>query len=439
MKKVLLTVFAGALAGLMIAPALAAPVAEITTNGLVRARVLYQDNYIDQTDHTASGDINDDSGAFTAYRLVFGLTAVFEHDVTARVDVQYNGHFGDEGSPAFAFFGSPYQTEFNGVVIHQGWVEAGKIGGSDIGVRVGRGEHTYGTELFLGDNDHYNGLTFDGGRGMWKHGASDLNIFYYKIAEDNNPFTSGAGNSPSDASLFGGTYDYNFNGWGTAGAYALYNQDLDDQMKVNTYGLRWNRGMMTGDKLNRLDWNIEFAVQNGDSGNTFEPDISASVIEGWFGYNFNAGANSHGRVHVGTLMTSGDETANLMDNGDFNSPYGDFHAYNRFGDMDWVDSATLPALGGVHNLTDYNIGYEHWFGANHSFMLAYHIFQLTEANGLAEDKIADEVDVKYRYRYSKNVALEAMIGQANPNDDFVPFGPPADSVRRGSFEVQLSW
>jgi hypothetical protein len=437
MEKVLLTVLAGVLAGMTFAPARADDDADkrFEFNGEIRARYEYLNNYIDQTDQTGSGHAFDDSASFTAYRATVGVTGMFAKNITAHVDLDYVGHFGDAGMPSDVFVGTGYENIIDGVSLYQGWFEMGKIGGSDFGVRIGRQEHAYGTELFLGDRDYYFGLAFDGARGMWQHGSNDLNLFYYKIAEGNDPFVIGSTNGAQDNSFFGATYDWNFRTWGTVGGYWLISQDLSNTMKVSTCGARWNRGMMNGDKLNMFDWNIEYAVQSGDDTPTVK--IAAWIGEGWFAYNFNAGQNTHGRVHIGTLMTSGQKNTTATKDEDFVSLYGDFHANNRFGDMDWVDSATLPALGGAHNITDYNIGYEHWFGTDHYVMFAYHMFKETEANGAPDDTIGDEIDLKYGYQYSKNLSFEVMLGQANPDEKF--FGAPADAVQRAAAQAKVRW
>jgi len=222
-------------------------------------------------------------------------------------------------------------------------------------------------------------------------------------------------------------------------AQSLVSQDLGSDgpvfvadSKLKTYGARWNRGMMTGDKLNMFDWNIEYAMQNGDEGGPAggpETKIKAWIGEGWFAYNFNAGS-THGRVHIGTLMTSGDKNT-TTDDEEFFTLYGDFHANNRFGDLDWVDQF------GPSNTTDYNIGYEHWIGADHYVMIAYHMFKETESNGATEDKIGDEIDLKYGYKYSKNLSFEVLLGQASPNDTF--FGFATDPVQRASVQAKLGW
>jgi hypothetical protein len=468
MKKVLLTVLAGVLAGMTFVPARAQDDADkkFEFNGEVRARYEYLNNYTDLTD-TASLDANDDSFSIAPYRVMVGMTGNFAKNVTAHVDLQYVGAFGDEWNPSkdnFWYTNSPppvgqgetaYQFATQGVQLYTGWLEMGKIGGSDFSARIGRQEHTYGTELFMGDNDYYSGLSFDGARGMWQHGGSDLSFFYYKIAEENCFETYLYGcfglSGSNDSNLYGGTYDWKFKSWGTVGGYLLFGQDLGGDgpvfvpdSKVITFGARWNRGMMNGDKLNMFDWNIEYAVQGGDIGGPYggpSTDLSAWIGEAWFAFNFKAG-DTHGRVHIGTLMTSGDDLNTIDTDESFNSYYGDFHAYNRFGDLDWVDSF------GEHNITDYNIGYEHWFGEAHYLMLAYHMFNETEDGGYgAPNKdLGDEIDLTYGFQYSKNLAFQVTLGQANPGDAAMAIYEynlddtvPGDPVQRGTIQAKLSW
>lgn len=445
MKKVLLTVLAGALAATFV-PAVAADESDkFTFNGEVRARYEYLNNYLDVTDNQQSGDPNDDSYSLAPYRVMVGITGNFTKNVSAHVDLQYVGLFGDEFSPQKDIFPpvgqfiTPYLFNTQGVQLYTGWVEMANIGGSDFGARLGRQEHTYGTELFMGDNDYYAGTSFDGLRGMWKHGNNDLNLFYYKVAEDNfiGPGTAGGAN---DSDFFGATYDWNFsNGWGTVGGYLLFGQDMNGNgpvffpdSKVITYGVRWNRGMMNGDKLNMFDWNVEAAAQTGDLGEPFggpSVDLSGLVVEGWFGWNFHAG-NSHGRVHAGILMTSGDDTSTTDKVEAFTPMYGDFHANNRFGDLDFVEQF------GSANITDINVGYEHWFGDAHYVMAAYHMFTLTEDNGAPSDDLGDEIDLTYGFTYSKNLSFQVTLGQMSPGD---VFGPSSDPVERVTAQAKLRW
>jgi hypothetical protein len=452
MKKVLLAVLAGALTGMAFVPALAADESDkFTFNGEVRSRFEYLDNYWDLTDNQTSGDANDDSVALAPYRVMIGMTGNFTKNVTGHIDLQYAGTFGDRYDPQWDFFNppgqfdTPYYQATAGVQLYTGWIDMAKIGGTDLGFRLGRQEHTYGTELFMGDNDYYAGLSFDGLTGMWQHGSNDLNFFYYKIAEDNY-YTGGVGGGANDSDLFGATYDWHFNnGWGTVGGYLLFGQDLNgngpvfaQDSKVITYGARWNREMMNGDKLNMFDWNIEIAAQSGDAGEPGFPnpqiDLAGWIGEGWFGFNFKAG-NGHGRAHIGTLMTSGNKTSTTDKYEGFINYYGDFQEYNRFGDLDWVD------LFGQQNITDFNIGYDHWFGEQHHVMIAYHMFSETESNGAASDKLGDEIDLTYDFVYSKNLSFQTTLGQASPGDAADAFYGVAngDSVTRVTLQAKLRW
>jgi hypothetical protein len=457
MKKLLLAAVAATLVGLTLAPVFAADDTEkdqdkkFVIDGMVRGRFDYFNNYTDLTDGKQSGDPNDDSASLYPYRAMVGITGYFTRNVSAHVDLQYNGFFGDEFSPQKDVFPplgqwtTPYQFNTQGVQLYTGYIDLAKIGGSDFGVRIGRAEHTYGTELFLGDNDYYAGLSFDGVRGMWQHGHNDLNFFYYKIAEDNF-FGGGANAGANDSNLFGATYDWHFNnGWGTVGGEVLVVQDMNGNgpifapdSKLMTYGLRWNKPMNVGKGVDMFDWNIEGAFQSGDAFGPAAPalktDLSGDVEEGWFGWNFGSDKN-HGRVHVGGFRASGDDPNTTDKNENFNPLYGDYHANNRLGDLDFVGSLVGPA-----NVTDINAGYEHWIG-NHMFMIAGHFMTFTEKGLLPDSSIGTEVDLKYGYRYSKNVSFEVGIGElmAGKGLEALAGVTTSDAVQRGTAQVKLSW
>jgi len=426
MKKVLLMVAAAALVGQTSVPALAQDdgEAKFTFNGMVRSGFDSFNNYFDLK-NTGTAGANDDGVSLWPYRVMAGINGQFSQNVSAHIGFQYVGAWGDELSPQkdvlppIGQFNTPYQFNTPGVQLYTAYVDLAKLGGTDFGLRVGRQEHTYGTELFMGDNDYYAGLSFDGIRAMWKHGHNDLNGFYYHVAEGNGPANSFR---TEDSNFFGATYDYNFEKvWGTVGGYVLVAQDLGGfgpigapDSKLYTIGARWNKAMAAPGSYkggDMFDWNLELASQTGDKfGPTAGPkvDISAWVYEGWFAFNFG-GDKSHGRAHIGFLSTSGDKTSTTKDE-NFVPLYGDFHANNRFGDLDFIDTI---GNGGPQNITDVNLGYEHWFG-NHSLMIAAHWAKLTEKNALTEDSLGTEVDLKYGYRYSKNVGMEVGLGEWLP-------------------------
>jgi hypothetical protein len=377
---------------------------------------------------------------------MIGLTGNFTENVSAHVDLQYAGVFGDEFNPQKDILlpigqgVTPYLFNTQGVQLYQGYIDVAKIGGSNFGVRVGRAEHTYGTELFLGDNDYYNGTSFDGARLMWQGGKFDVNGFYYKIAE-NNVFDPGA----VDSDLFGATLDWGQGGsWGTIGGYVIAAQDMDGfgpifvpDSKLYTIGAHWMRPMMSGEgTMNAFDWNAEVAFQTGDAGDPDLPtvDLSGYVGEGWFGWNFG-GDRSHGRVHVGIFMSSGDDPNTTDEVEDFIGLYGDFHTNNRLGDLDFIESSVGP-----HNLTNVNAGYQHWFG-DHSFYGAVHYNMLTEDEGFTDDKLGLEVDLGYAYQYSKNLTFSVLLGQFMPDTGLEEFAglTESDPVTRINAGLELRW
>jgi alginate export protein len=452
MKKGFLTLIAAAILAAPLAPALAQDDGDgkFTFNGMIRGRYEYFNNYSDITDNDDSGDVNDDSFGLAPYRAMVGITGNFTENVSAHVDMQYAGVFGDEFQPQKDILLptgqaiTPYLFFTQGVQLYQGYIDIAKIGGSNFGVRVGRAEHTFGTELFLGDNDYYNGTSFDGVRGMWQAGKSDLNAFYYKIAEDS--FFDGFG--AVDSAIFGATYDYGFDGgWGKVGGYVIAAQDgfglgpigVDDS-KLYTIGAHWMRPNMTGEgTMNAFDWNAEVAFQTGDAGDPFAApgvDLSGYVFEGWFGWNFG-GDRSHGRVHAGVFMSSGDDPDTADEFEAFTPLYGDFHANNRLGDLDFLEQGDL---GGGANITNVNAGYQHWFG-DHSFYGAVHYNLLTEDTGFTDDKLGLEVDLGYAYQYSKNLSFNVLLGQFMPDTALEEafLVTESDPVTRINAGLELRW
>ena len=129
MKKVLFTVLAGMVAGMMFVPALADedPEKKIDFDGQVRIRYEYLNNYLDLMDNAGSGDPFDDSFSIAPYRVVVGMTGNFAKNVTGHVDIQYLGMLGDNLRPDWGFANPPEQvddpyfgTTYYGMTLYQG-------------------------------------------------------------------------------------------------------------------------------------------------------------------------------------------------------------------------------------------------------------------------------------------------------------------------------
>lgn len=426
---------------------------KVEVHGTVRGGFEYNDNYYDLQDDNNSGDVNDDSFSYWPYRAMVSVDAHLQRKVRAFMEFQYSSFYGNEDPVKGTTFPPDqiYNYGSGDVSYYQGFLEMDEIGGSGVNLRVGRQEHTYSTELFLGNNDFYSGTSFDGIRGWWDSDKSSLNAFYYKVQENNFGcfFGCGTGGSSVDTNVWGATYDYNLDKGGMVGGYFVSAQILAADEKVNTLGAHWTRMVNNNDDVQAgaFDWNIEYAVQSGDVGDPASPnpsiDLSGDVVEGWFGWNLATGDMRH-RVHIGALRTSGDDPKTTNEIEDFESPFGDFHANNRFGDVDFFgpDSSAI----GPHDITDVNLGYQMWCKGGQSFKVVYHKFKETEKNsftgtpppgvpGLDTD-MGTEYDLEYWYPYSSNLTFEAMVGQFQPGkffDDLLTFGGPAvkaDTVTR---------
>jgi len=447
MRKLAFVVLLAATAVVLAVPAVAAEDgAKITWSGMVRSRFESVENYFDLQDSTTPGDVADDSYTFWPYRVVVGMNAELAENVKAEVQLQGFGHFGNEApikSPAYppeqsADAADPFGlSEVN---VYTASVEVSKIGGSNVSFAVGRMEHTYGTELFLGNYEFYNGTSFDGARLWWGGESWRLDGFYHKTFEGNldqqGVFVNGGSN---DENLWGLTFDYDIaeKKWGTAGAYYLSNQVLDLDTKLDTYGFRWAK--MPNVENGAFDWNIEWAFQSGDFG---EPlfgspalDLSGDVIEGWFGWSFKHG-DSNSRVHVGYWSSSGDDQNTPNKDEGFHNLYGDFHAYNRLGDADWEDTV----WGGPSDIEDINLGYR-WQNAKHMFGLSYHMFTWNEAAsyGSTEDAIGDEFDLNYHYNMNDKVGFAVLWASWNPGKVFDGPGFTADAINRYMAQMEVRW
>jgi hypothetical protein len=469
----------GAVALLVITAVYAPPAAasddddvKVKVHASMRVRGEVLDNIADFADQNSSGDVNDDQYSIWPYRARVSFDAMFGDGVRAFVEIQNFGYFGDESpfksvqDPNFQIFDVTTFGEFgfgSRTNLYQGYIELGHMGGSDFTLRAGRQEHALGNELQMGDLDFYNGQSFDGIRGMFDWDNVDMDVFYYRINEQNAGCTAFCG---SDNLNFGGVtatwsisddgqvlepYILSFRNGSDFGAFAA------DKANITTIGARYSRPVMNGDDIaaSPFDWNIEAAYQTGDIGSDPNPaNQKSSIIEGWFGWNWGDD-DSRGRLHVGGLVASGDkeDSQGLADNGDHEDYlflFPDFHAHNRLGDMDletffvnFADVVFGPFGPGytATGITDYNVGYEGWWGP-HSILIAYHDMSFTEdlcLYGPCTSDLGNEIDFNYNYRYSNHARLQLGIAQFSPGEGILQVFGMDDSAMRFWAQAMVNW
>lgn len=425
-------------------------------HGEVRTRWEYLSNYNDLDD-----DVDDDA-SFFPFRVRIAARGNFTDNVIGHVELQNFGTFGNDSSVSESESNDPVGQTFPAAIdltevhLYQGFLELRDIWDSKWSLRVGRSEHTLGTELHMGDADFYNGNAFDGIRAMWDTERFDLDLFHYVLDEfDDFALIIGAPAGDEDISFSGATLTWMIGDDQKVEPYVLYLRDGDiNGPKFYTVGARYGRDVATMADVeeNPFDWNAEFAMQSGDfAPNAADLSIGGTIFEGWFGYNWG-GDNSRSRVHIGALIASGDDDSGDGDFDAFIPLFPDDHNYNRLGDLDLfagTNNTIGGFTGGMSNISDINLGWT-WFGAKQRLMVAGHWLTLTEDEGLPDDEIGQELDVIYNYQYSDHLGFEAGVGNLFAGDALettkVPVPPPggpvsvsADDIMRAWWQLRLRW
>jgi hypothetical protein len=396
-------------------------------NGEVRVRADYADN---PTDLDSDAD---DSGVVWPWRVRAGIHGSFARNVSAHVEFQSFGQAGDLSSGAENVSGTPsiiFDPNFVGggeTQLYQGYLELGDIGGTSFDLRLGRQELVFGNEMLLGDLDFYNGINHDGARAGWQYKKWSLDVFYIRNFDDSLFGTTGTtvfptSNDSGDSTLYGAYAT--FKGPKTVGfdAYALLLNNNDESGLVIPGspfdpGFREERWTYGGRVYSKYDsnwsWWAELALQSGEfeaAGATF--DISASGFEGELAYQWRK-AKVKPRVHLRYSMFTGDDD-DSSDSEAFNPLFQDFHG--RYGKFDLFRATNLNAL---------QVGVS-WAGKDDRHKFGVNLLQLTSneetvnQTDVGEDELGTELDLYYKYAYSKNVDIMAAIANFSPGDQLDP-------------------
>jgi hypothetical protein len=402
----------------------------------VHGEVRFRGDYTDNADDFDDDGTFDDQGLFFPYRVRLAAEGKFSKNVSAWVEFQNAGVAGGDavGTDPFRAGFDLFGAQGNGVELYQGNMTLDELWSKNFSLRIGRQEITAGNELLLGDLDFYNGITHDGGVGMWDLDNVDVMIWYTR-PHDNVLAIEGAGFAPPGSlGTFSSGENVHF-----AGGYATWTFDKDQMfdvylmnlngfgMNVQTVGARYAYDVMNRDGM---FWDIELATQFGDA--DVDVDASGMAGEGWFGYNWKRGANTH-RVYVRAEYATGDDATTTDEDEGFLSLFGDFH--NRTGRGDWFQVASDSSLvsggiGGDGGLVALSVGYNGFYNDRHEFGAAYWDYTLEEDNG-GEDALGTAFDIWYGFNYSRNVNFTVSVSQLSPDDALTGGSPsPDDSVMR---------
>ena len=444
-----------------------------TIHGEVRARGEYTNNAGDFTDQDPTLGFQTDDGAFFfPYRIRIAAEGHFTKNVGAYIEFQNTGVFGgDTDGPRKTNFSAP--NEFFGdfgdsaVEMYQGYVTLNQLWSKSFSLRIGRQEIVLGNEFIMGDEDFYGGISHDGVVAMWDFKKVDITGWYTRAFEDSVPNVTA--DLPPD--IAGYYYFHNgdaanhemFGAYATFGVgkdqvvdvYLTQNNDRGIGARYQTVGGRYARD---GWDKKGIIWNVELAQQFGTvstakiAGGTEDVDASGMGGEGWIGFQFKGGKNTHrfyGRVEYAT----GDDATSTDEYEGFLGLYGEFH--NRAGRGDWFrvqaddtfygsGTTTLGSSFYDNGLMAVSVGYTGMFNDKHEVGAAWWDYSMEEDNDNPDgDHYGDAFDIWYAYNYSKNVAFEASYSQFSPDDALVNgafFGggaPSDDSVERFYGQIRL--
>lgn len=376
----------------------------------VSGEVRFRGDYTDNATDLDSDDVApDDSGVLWPWRVRAAIHGSFTRNVSAHVEFQNFGFSGDGDSGIFDLSGSSGGNS----ELYQGWVELGDIGGTTFDLRLGRQELVFGNEMLLGDNDFYNGTVHDGARAGWQYKKWSLDVFMVK--EDESAAGSFGeifpGSQPSDDTDFFGAYAV-FKGPKKIGfdAYMLLrnNNDMTAPGEERwTYG-----GRVYGKYDSNWSWWAEGALQTGEfedlAGTT--TDISAAGFEGELAYQWRK-VKIRPRVHLRYSIFTGEDD-DATDSESFDPLFQDVHG--RYGKFDLFRATNL-------NVLEVGVSWNgkedrHVFGAN---LLQFTSNEETVAGvDIGEDDLGTELDLYYKYAYSRNVDIMAAIANFSPGDVF---------------------
>jgi len=347
----------------------------------------------------------------------------------------------------------------DGVFVYQGYMEAAHIGDSILSVRIGRQEMAYGTEFLLGNQDWYDGQTFDGVKGILEFTDKHrLDLFWAKLAERDTTVPGAVGlpalgQGGDDSDLFGAYFSAQTLGKSSVGmdAYLLglkddanivYNVAVQDNGIIgydatDFYSVEANRsfldawwagvrffrerehGFHFSAELTYLFGSIDANLDSDNDGLIDDDHLSIGAwgFESFLGYTWDTPTNPS--IKGGVTWATG-SSVNDYESGNYNTfftPAGEVHP--RLGMMDLIDASNVLA---------FNLGYagsakRHSWGVDLWHFELDQVDPFIEAATIADASLEDghnlsstigqEVDLWYNYQYSEHMLAQFAVSYFN--------------------------
>ncbi|MBT3339327.1 MAG: alginate export family protein [Planctomycetes bacterium] len=277
---------------------------------------------------------------------------------------------------------------FNGANVFQAY---GKV--TDVfdmaDVQFGRFEMKYGNGRLLADNWWaHSGRTFSGLRASIKQEGYKFDVLHVRPVTDINPGTS-------DNKTISGLYFENSAEAFNYDAYALQvNADAAGQ-DFWTYG-----ALLDGNRMG-LDWDFEYAVQNGDFDGAAEFDGDMLVLnvnkDMGDGLNLGFGYEAYGQnwQMIGAL-------------GHCYSGWADIVRWRNYEDV--ILRASMPVMDGWKGFAEF-----HNFTQTTLEVMDYAGGPMVNFDGVSDD-LGSEIDLYMKGKIGKRAGLFLGVSQFNPGD-----------------------
>lgn len=347
-----------------------------------------------------SGDrtFDDDGGEFQGIeqRSAVNVTADFTDDVTAFVEVDNYGNWGDNTRENVIT-----GQNLNGadsMDLYQGYIEMRESWGQPLTIRVGRQEIILGSEFQVGNNDtgsFYRGLAFDAVSARWDFDGGNVFGWASKVVE--NELGTLADDEDTDFYGIYGTYDgienMTLEGYWT---YLRNATNFFNASDTHTLG-----GRIAGN-WNAFDYEGEAAFQFGDTGNAPDADFDGIALQGIVGYTFEDINNL--RLWGGVTYLSGTDDADEIG---YVRPFSDQEYSEHLDDSDLTNVLLVRGGASIQATEAISVsGVVAWFQEEEEFPIV---------NG--DDAIGTEVALYASYDYSDDLNFNAGYAHFFASED----------------------
>ncbi len=287
--------------------------------------------------------------------------------------------------------------------LYQGYVEWQKILDLPVSVKVGRQEFLYGSAFFIGTNDFYNGLTWDGLKGSINpvEGLT-IDLLGSKMVKL----------SPHDPNIYlAGIYGtYTIYREGSLEPYLFYNKGgfpvFHREFVLVDSGQKWyTLGSRFAGKVGRFDYEVEPQFQWGRVKAVGDRTDSVRAYGGHIDLGYTFKLPWEPRLFVAYAYGSGD-------NNPFDGRYLEFHGTILNDSYLYGDTRVIKDLSGLTVNKIHASGLQFWVGgisvkplSKLGVTLRVHRFLAVKTpSGFSKD-IGTEIDLPVSYELTKKISF----------------------------------